>query len=86
MTTAIAQTAEQSQAPAPAARRAVAPQAEADLLTFSVVMIALMTAVVTMAAVGAITGIPAMILASVVLGLATTGIGVRTGIDLLHRR
>ena len=57
-------------------------QAEANRLTFTVAMIAVMV----MAVVGAVTGIPTLMFASSVLAAITMGVGIYTGVNLLEAR
>ena len=61
-------------------------QTDANRLTFAVAMIAVMFAVMAMAVVGAITGIPTLMFASSVLAAITMGVGIYTGINLLEAR
>ena len=57
-------------------------QTEANRLTFAVAMIAVMV----MAVVGAVTGIPTLMFASSVLAAITMGVGIYTGVNLLEAR
>ena len=57
-------------------------QTDANRLTFAVAMIAVMV----MAVVGAVTGIPTLMFASSVLAAITMGVGIYTGINLLEAR
>ena len=61
-------------------------QTDANRLTFAVAMIAVMFAVMAMAVVGAITGIPTLMFASSVLAAITMGVGIYTGVNLLEAR
>ena len=61
-------------------------QTDANRLTFAVAMIAVMFAVMVMAVVGAVTGIPTLMFASSVLAAITMGVGIYTGVNLLEAR
>ena len=65
---------------------ATSMQAEINLLTFAIAMIAVMVAVVVMAVAGAVTGVPTIMFASSVLAAITMGVGIYTGINLLEAR
>ena len=57
-------------------------QTDANRLTFTVAMIAVMV----MSVVGAVTGIPTLMFASSVLAAITMGVGIYTGVNLLEAR
>ena len=61
-------------------------QTDANRLTFAVAIIAVMFAVMVMAVVGAVTGIPTLMFASSVLAAITMGVGIYTGVNLLEAR
>ena len=65
---------------------AAGTQTDANRLTFTVAMIAVMFAVMVMSVVGAVTGIPTLMFASSVLAAITMGVGIYTGINLLEAR
>ena len=61
-------------------------QTEANRLTFAVAMIAVTVAVMALAVVGAVTGVPTIMFAASVLAAITMGVGIYTGINLLEAR
>ncbi|BDA64924.1 hypothetical protein [Actinomyces capricornis] len=95
MTTTVAERAAQAQTPTTAqqtaaqqtaAQQTTDAQAEARRLTFMATIVAMMITVATMAAVGVVTSIPALLLASAALTITTVGVGLYTGLTKLPLR
>ncbi|MBF0696723.1 hypothetical protein [Actinomyces bowdenii] len=90
MTTTVAERAAQAQTPTTAqqtaAQQTTDAQAEARRLTFMATIVAMMITVATMAAVGVVTSIPALLLASAALTITTVGVGLYTGLTMLPLR
>ncbi|AYD90198.1 hypothetical protein D5R93_09640 [Actinomyces lilanjuaniae] len=59
--------------------------AELDRTTFLVAMVAVMLGIATMAVIGAVTGVPAVMFAAALLGVVAAGSCVYTGISTLSR-
>ncbi|WP_243118430.1 hypothetical protein [Actinomyces wuliandei] len=59
--------------------------AELDRTTFLVAMVAVMLGIATMATIGAVTGVPAVMFAAALLGVVAAGSCVYTGVSTLSR-